>query len=368
MLSDTALKQTPLNSEHIKLNAKMVPFGGWDMPLSYEGILAEYHSTRREVAIFDTSHMGEFFIEGDLRESGFDRLVTQRLDDLAVGACRYGLLLDDNGHTLDDLIVYRLADKKWMVVVNGATMEKDAGQFSRFITSKGKFTNASFATGKVDIQGPGSRALLVKFIKGFEHLAFYTFAECDVLGIKAIVSRTGYTGELGYEIYFPWERTTELWKKVLSLGAKPAGLGSRDVLRLEMGYSLYGHELSEQISPLEAGLERFIDWNKDFIGKTALQKEKAVGVKRSMVAFTSTSRRSPRGDFKIFSEAGQDIGIVTSGTFSPALERGIGLGLVETGFLAKDQKIYLGPGGEFKNALEAVITPRTFYKKGTLRQ
>lgn len=366
MLSETALKQTPLYQEHVRLHAKMVPFGGWEMPLQYEGILAEYQVTRREVAIFDTSHMGEFFIEGDLRESGLDGLVTQKLEDLAVGSCRYGLLLNDNGTVLDDLIVYRLADAKWMVVVNGATMEKDAAQFQRFITPKGKFTNASLSTGKVDIQGPGSRDLLAKFIKGFEHLTFYTFCECDVLGQKAIVSRTGYTGELGYEIYFPWERTPELWNKILSLGAKPAGLGSRDVLRLEMGYSLYGHELSETISPLEAGLERFIDWDKSFVGKAALQKEKTAGIKRTMAAFTSTSRRSPRTDFKVFSPEGQEIGVVTSGTFSPALERGIGLGLVDTTFAKKDQKIFLG--SEFKNALEAVTTSRTFYKQGTLRK
>ncbi len=366
MLSETALKQTPLYQEHVRLHAKMVPFGGWEMPLQYEGILAEYHATRQAVSVFDTSHMGEFLIEGDLSESGLDGLVTQRLDDLAVGSCRYGLLLSESGGALDDLIVYRLAQDKWMVVVNGATMGKDAAQFQRFITAKGKFKNISMSTGKVDIQGPGSRDLLAKFIKGFESLTFYTFAECDVLGQKAIVSRTGYTGELGYEIYFPWERMPELWNKIISLGAKPAGLGSRDVLRLELGYRLYGHELSETISPLEAGLEKFVNWDKSFVGKAALQKEKAAGLARTMIAFTSVSRRSPRSDFKIFSEDGQEIGVVTSGTFSPALERGIGLGLVNPAFAKKDQKIFLGL--EFKNALEAVTTSRTFYKKGTLRK
>ena len=364
MLSETALKQTPLYQEHVRLHAKIVPFGGWEMPLQYEGILAEYNSTRRDVTIFDTSHMGEFLIEGDLQDSGLNRLVTQRLSDLAVGACRYGALLKEDGGVLDDLIVYRLADAKWMVVVNGATMQKDSEQFQRIVTAKGKFLNISFSTGKLDIQGPKSRDLLAKFIKGFEKLTFYTFAECDVLGTRAIVSRTGYTGELGYEIYFPWERTPELWNKILSLGAKPAGLGSRDVLRLEMGYSLYGHELDENISPLEAGLERFIDFDKDFIGKEKLLREKQEGSKRRLIAFTSLNRRSPRSGYKIYSSAGQEIGAVTSGTFSPALQKGIGLGLVNAGCAKKDEKIFVG---ERSGLIEVAITPRPFYKEGTFR-
>ncbi len=364
MLSETALKQTPLYHEHVRLAAKIVPFGGWDMPLQYEGILAEYTATRRDVAVFDTSHMGEFLIEGNVQDSGLDRLVTQRLSDLAVGACRYGVLLKEDGGVLDDLIVYRLADAKWMVVVNGATMEKDAVHFQHGLTSKGKFQNISAQTGKLDIQGPKSRERLATFIKGFEKLVFYTFTICDVLGEQAIVSRTGYTGELGYEIYFPWGRTTELWKKILSLGVKPAGLGSRDVLRLEMGYSLYGHELDDNISPLEAGLDKFIDWEKDFIGKSALLKEKKDGLQRRLIAFASSNRRSPRSGHKIFSADGKNIGIVTSGTFSPALEKGIGLGLVSVGQIGKDEKFYVGDG---KNNLEVVLTPRPFYKQGTFR-
>ncbi len=363
-LQQTALKQTPLYHQHCLLGAKMVGFGGWDMPLQYEGILAEYAVTRRAVSIFDTSHMGEFIIEGSLQDSGLDRLVTQRLSDLAIGACRYGALLKEDGGVLDDLIVYRLAHKKWMVVVNGATMEKDAAHFVENLTSKAEFRNISFEMGKLDIQGPGSRELLSRFIKGFEKLSFYTFGEFDVLGTKAIVSRTGYTGELGYEIYFPWERTKELWDKILSLGAKPAGLGSRDVLRLEMGYSLYGHELDENISPLDAGLERFIDWDKDFIGKSALLKQKHSGLLRELVAFISDTRRSARSGFKIFSLDRQEIGVVTSATFSPALERGIGLGFVATGHGKKGQKFFVGDG---QKNFEVVVTAKPFYKQGTFR-
>ncbi len=364
MLSQTTLKQTPLYHEHVKLQAQIVGFGGWDMPLQYKGILAEYEETRRGVSVFDTSHMGEFIIEGDLQSSGLDRLVTQRLSDLAIGACRYGALLKEDGCVLDDLIVYRLALAKWMIVVNGATMEKDAAQFQRELSYAAKFTNISSSTGKLDIQGPKSRELLSQFIKGLEQLTFYTFAECDVLGTKAIVSRTGYTGELGYEIYFPWDQTVELWKKILSFGAQPAGLGSRDVLRLEMGYSLYGHELDENISPLEAGLNRFVDWDKDFIGKAALLKEKTAGVKRRLIALTSLNRRSLRTGFKVFSLEGQEIGVVTSGTFSPALEKGIGLGFVAMGHGNAGEKLFVGNG---KNKFEVEVSNRPFYKQATFR-
>lgn len=363
MQSDTILKQTPLYQEHVRFKAKMVPFGGWDMPLQYQGILAEYTATRRDVSVFDTSHMGEFIIQGDLKECGLDRLVTQKLSDLNPGMCRYGTLLKDDGGVLDDLIVYRLAKDRWMAVVNGATTDKDARQFKAILTDKAKFLDMSFQTGKLDIQGPRSRDLLSGFIKGFENLSFYSFCECDVLGVQAIVSRTGYTGELGYEIYYPWDRTVELWKKIISSGAKPAGLGSRDVLRLEMGYSLYGHELNEETNPLEAGLERFVDWEKDFIGKTALLEKKRSGIGRFPVAVTSLSRRSPREGFKIFSSENKPVGLISSGTFSPALEKGIGLGFTEK-VIGQGEKVLLGDG---KNNFEAVVASKPFYKHGSLR-
>ncbi len=358
------LKQTPLADRHIALGAKMVGFGGWDMPLQYEGVLAEYAATRREVAVFDTSHMGEFIVEGNLFESGLDRLVTQRLSNLALGACRYGFLLKEDGGVLDDLIVYRLAEEKWMIVVNAGTMEKDAQRFSLGLLGQAKFSNITFSTGKLDIQGPKSREMLLKFIKGLERLSFYTFGEFDVLGTKAIVSRSGYTGELGYEIYYPWDKTPALWDKILSLGAKPAGLASRDVLRLEMGYSLYGHEIDENISPLKAGLGKFIDWEKDFVGKSALLKEKQAGLKQHLIAFVSQSRRSPRAGFKIFSLQGQEIGTVVSGTFSPALEKGIGLGFVLQGYGQLGDKFLVGQG---QNRFEVVVTEKPFYQQGTFR-
>lgn len=363
MLAETALKQTPLDNDHVSSGAKMVPFGGWHMPLQYEGILSEYHATRRAVSVFDTSHMGEFFIEGDVERCGLDVLVTQPLKDMAVKTCRYGLMLNDNGGVIDDLIVYRLAQERWMLVVNGATTDKDAAQALRHV-APAQFSNRSSQIGKLDIQGPRSREILKDLIKGIERLPYYAFDEFDVLGERVIVSRTGYTGELGFEIYFPWEKTPELWRRILKSGAQPAGLGARDVLRIEMGYSLYGHELEEDISPLEAGLNRFIDWEKDFAGKKALLAQQQLGIKRKGIAFVSQTRRSPRAGHKIYSPQGSQIGVVTSGTFSPALERGIGLGFVAGGHEDKGRAICFGEG---ENKIPAEIASRPFYKKGTFR-
>ncbi len=342
----------------------MVPFGGWDMPLQYDGILAEYQHTRGHVAVFDTSHMGEFLIRGKARSCGLDRIVTQALDTLPVGTSRYGVMLNETGKVIDDLIVFRLEEEKWLVVVNAGTMEKDAAHMSRHLTG-GSFENISAATAKLDVQGPLARDVLSPFIKGMERLNYFKFDTFDVLGHNVLVSRTGYTGELGYEIFYPWDQTPRLWQALLTQGVCPAGLGVRDVLRLEMGYSLYGHELSEDISPLEAGLERFVDWNKDFIGKEALVREKTNGPARQSVAFAARSRRSPRAGHKIYSSQGRDIGRVTSGSFSPGLGVGIGLGLVERGSCPPAALISLGEEGRL---FEAEITRPPFYKKGSLKK
>lgn len=365
MLSETILKQTPLYSEHQLLHARIVPFGGWEMPIQYEGILSEYEHTRKGTSLFDTCHMGEFFIEGDFKKSGLDRIVTQRIWDMPLKTCRYGLSLNEQGGVIDDLIVYRLAEEKWMVVVNGATTDKDAAHFQSHLAGRGAFRNASSEIGKLDVQGPQSRDILKKIIPGIEKLEYYTFDYFDFLGQNNIVSRTGYTGELGYEVYFPWIRMKELWKKILeNKNVKPAGLGARDVLRLEMGYSLYGQELDEHISPLEAGLSKFIDFEKDFIGQGTLLKQKSEGLKRKLVCFVSQTRQSPRHNHKIFSADAKEAGIVTSGTFSPALKRGIGMGFVASDSGAKKSSLLFG---DEKNKVAAEVTGRPFYKNGSLK-
>jgi aminomethyltransferase len=358
-------KQTPLHGAHLDLKAKMISFGGWEMPVQYPGgILSEYEATRKGVAVFDTSHMGEFLISGTLEETGLDRLVTQSLAKAPIHTCHYGLLLNEPGRVLDDLIVYRLGEAQWFIVVNAGTMEKDERHFLQQLSSRASFRNLTFQLGKLDIQGPRSRETLAKFIAGIEKLDYYTFDLFDVLGEQVIVSRTGYTGELGYEIYYPWDQIGRLWKELLRNQVTPAGLGARDILRVEMGYCLYGHELSETMSPLAAGLQRFIDWDKDFIGKTALLAERQRGISQKLRSFVAESRRSPRAGQKIFSAAQQDIGLVTSGTFSPALQKGVGLGFINSDFGDMGQDVFIG---DPENFIRAQIAQKPVYRHSTLK-
>jgi len=359
-----SLKATPLFADHIALGAKMAPFAGWNMPIQYEGIIAETLHTRKLAACFDICHMGEFLVKGDLKISGLDNLVTANLSDLAIGSCRYGSLLNDKGGVIDDLIVYRKKNDEWMIVVNAGTIEKDKKQFLSNLSKDSSFKDISNITGKIDIQGPLSREAILPFAPAAQKLGYYTFIEADVLGERCVVSRTGYTGELGFEIYASQETTMAVWKKLLQdKKVKPAGLGARDVLRLEMGYSLYGQDIDEDTTPLEAGLEKFIDPNKDFIGKGALLRQRSLDAKvRTRVFFVTTSRRSPRHDHNIYFED-KKIGVVTSGSFSPHLEKGIGMGFVESP-LAKDSKISVGDDGL---KIEALICDKPFVKKTSLK-
>lgn len=371
------LKQTPLYNEHVALNARIVPFGGWEMPVQYEGILAEYEHTRKAVTLFDTCHMGEFLVHGDCRESGLDALVTMAITDMPVHSCRYGMLLNDQGGVIDDLVVFREGPEEWFIVVNGATTAKDARHFRERLKQPQTFKDISSEIGKVDVQGPLSRQILADLVPGIEKLAYYTFDSFNLLGETVRVSRTGYTGELGYEIYSSSKTVTAIWRKLLkNPDVKPAGLGARDMLRLEVGYSLYGHELSEMITPPEAGLTRFVDFTKDFVGKGALLKQQKEGPRRRIAGFISETRRAPRRDNKIYAAAGEEIGvvtsvppapigIVTSGTFSPHCQRGIGLGLVPIGLASTGQKIYFGDDNT-KNL--AIISSRTFYPNGSLKK
>jgi len=362
---DITLQNTPLEQEHIALGAKMVGFGGWNMPLQYEGIIAEWDHNRKTCSIFDCSHMGEFLVKGDAKLSGLDRLVTQRLVDMPLKTCRYGAMLNAQGGVIDDLIVYRKAQDEWMIVVNASNIEKNAKHFRANLTSQAVFTDISAQTAKLDLQGPLSREVLAAFVPQIGKLEYYTFDEFELLGVKCLISRTGYTGELGYEIYYPWEKAKELWQAILKNDkVRATGLGVRDVLRIEMCYSLYGHELSEDIHPLEAGLNTFVDFDKDFIGKDVLMKHRSQGIRRKIGCFVSDSRRSPRQGHRLFNEAGAVIGEVTSGTFSPGLQVGVGLGFIDVSSITTGQKIFFG---DDKSKASATIVKRPFYKNGSLK-
>lgn len=361
---DQQLHRTPLYTEHLRLKAKMVPFGGWDMPVQYTGILDEYWQCRKAAALFDICHMGEFIVEGDGAVASLEKIFSAPVATIAVKRSRYGLMLNEKGGVIDDLIIFRLAEKKFMLVVNAANIEKDFTHIKANAGVSVRCENISDETGKLDLQGPLAREALKCLCPEVARLKYFQFDEFDLLGEKCFISRTGYTGELGYEIFYPSSKTKILWKKILENDkVKPAGLGARDVLRLEMAYSLYGHEINDVTSPLEAGLEGFIDLKKDFIGKNALLKQKEIGPSRKIAYFVSADRRSPRQGHKVFLND-MVIGDVTSGTYSPALEKGIGIALVSATANLSGGKISFGATS---SAAQAKFCEKPFYKQGSLK-
>ena len=328
------------------------------MPIQYSGIIEEHLWTRKHAGLFDICHMGEFLIEADLSKSNLERLVTIGLEGMSTSSCRYGFMLNEEGGIVDDLLVYRISDTRWMVVVNAATTPGDESHMRKHLTGFTRFKNISSLLGKLDLQGPEAE-LVLRPLAGadIEKLRYYNFGHFTVLGEKIIISRTGYTGELGYELYMPNQKIALLWKKILEDDrVRPIGLGARDTLRLEMGYSLYGQDIDAETSPLEAGLERFIDWNKDFIGKAALLKQKKEGLSRRMIYFMANSRRSPRHNYQIFYDA-EDAGTVTSGSFSPSLGCGIGMGYVFRE-VALGSQVLLSEGAV---SISAKVVDKPFY-------
>ncbi|MCX5669630.1 MAG: glycine cleavage system aminomethyltransferase GcvT [Candidatus Omnitrophica bacterium] len=326
--------KTPLYETHLALGAKMAPFGGWMMPIQYQGILAEHTYTRQGVSVFDICHMGEFMLQADPSLSGFDRLVTQNITAMPIGACRYGFMLNEQAGVMDDLIIYRINKTSWMLVVNAATTSSDLAHLKENLSTGYSLENVSDKMAKLDVQGPQSLDVLKKiFGKEIEKLNYYTFSEFKIFDHQScMISRTGYTGELGYEIYIANDYVGSLWELLLcDARVKPAGLGCRDTLRLEMSYPLYGQDLDTHHSPLAAGLLKFVDFSKDFIGRDALIKEQKNGAKEQLIYFQADSRRAPRHGFSIL-DKGRQIGVVTSGSFSPSLSVGIGMGYVAGNF------------------------------------
>jgi aminomethyltransferase len=361
---DEKLKTTPLNARHRGLNALMAPFGGWDMPIQYAGIIAEHGWCREKAALFDICHMGEFLFEGDFEGGGLEDVFTFSVKTIPVGRSRYGFLLNEQGGVIDDLIVFRLTGNKALIVVNAATIAKDFCVIKSRLRS-GLFTDITDETGKIDLQGPLARQVLVEvFGEQIARIPYFTFIPMQLLGCEAIVSRTGYTGELGYEIFLPAGKAGELWDLLLrDERVKPAGLGARDVLRLEMGYSLYGHDIDESITPLEAGLEGFVKFGKEFVGKQALLRQKEQGLARQKVAFKVDGRRSPRQHYDILC-SGETVGSVTSGVFSPMLGRGIGIGLVKPEAAGIGAQLTIC---HERVSMEATVCELPFYCGGSLR-
>ncbi len=359
------LKSTPLVAEHQLLKALMAPFGGWNMPIQYEGIIAEHRWCREQAALFDICHMGEFLYQGDIAAGGLEECFTFSVKSIPIGRSRYGFLLNDSGGIIDDLIVFRMAEEEAMIVVNAATADNDFTIIASRLNPGANFSNITSTTGKLDLQGPLSRQVLVDlFGPEIGQLPYFKFMQTRLLGSDAIVSRTGYTGELGYEIFLPIEKVVELWDLLLAdQRVRPAGLGARDLLRLEVGYSLYGSDIDEETTPLEAGLDSFVNFDKAFVGKSALLRQRADGPNRVKIAFRVGSRRSPRHHYEICFE-GEAVGSVTSGVFSPMLGCGIGIGFVRPDVAVLGAPLIIRHD---KVSMEAVVVELPFYSGGSLR-
>ncbi|PHS37226.1 MAG: glycine cleavage system protein T [Sulfurovum sp.] len=353
------LLKTPLHARQQELKTKNVSFCGWDMPIQFDGIIAEHGYCRNGVALFDTSHMGEFFFKGDIKTSGINEATSVNIDALAVGKCKYGFLLNDQGGVIDDLIVYRLSEDELMIVVNAATSKLDLETLNARITNA-TLIDKSLEYAKLDVQGPKSKEILEKYFDvDLDALQFFSFVQTKVFDSDCLLSRTGYTGELGFELYIDNETSVKLWDALLADGANPAGLGARDILRLEMGYSLYGNDLSEDITPLEANLEKFVNLKRDYVGKDALAKQKKEGLQRILLPFITTTRRSARKDFEVY-QNDKKIGFVTSAAFSPILNKGIGLAMVDTSTYDENAQIQLRDN---RGSLDANITTLPFINK-----
>ena len=354
------LKTTPLNSWHKAHGAKMVDFTGWEMPVQYAGILAEHQHTRQQVSIFDICHMGEFYVRGQGATQALSRIVTHNLDTLQPGKCRYGFMLNEVGGVLDDLIVYRLAQDDYMLVVNGACEGSDFDWIKAHLPAGLSLENASDQVAKIDVQGPLSlqavEALLGKTCK---HLKYFGFERTTYAGASMLVSRTGYTGELGFELYLDVSKALEAWEKLASLPeVKAAGLGARDTLRLELGYPLYGQDLDTTHTPVEAGYGFLMNSPAEFIGKDKLDR-----VREKLIPLEIPGRRSARHGDKIALRDVSVVGVVTSGSFSPSLGHCIALAYVSAP--AADGKEYLIQAQ--RSVLCATRVELPFYKNGTAR-
>jgi aminomethyltransferase len=366
--SATTLKRTPLFERHRALGARLVEFGGWEMPVQYSGILEEHKAVRQRAGLFDVSHMGEFRVEGPGALDFLQGLVPNDVSRLAENQALYSQICLENGGTLDDLIIYSRGAERYMVVVNAGTMEKDWAWFSQHSNGHAdvSLTNVSDATGLIALQGPAAQRILQPLTATpLESILYYHCLPGTVSSIECLISRTGYTGEDGFELYCTAEHTGELWDTLLAAGQPegllPCGLGARDTLRLEAGYCLYGHELTESITPLEAGLGWTVKLNKgaDFIGKQALEDEKRDGLRQKLVGLVPRERGIPRAGYGIFAN-GERVGEVTSGTQAPTLGHPVALGYVPPIHAAPGTTVEIDIRGKLVPA-EIVALP--FYKR-----
>lgn len=388
-------KRTPLYARHQELGARMVEFAGWSMPVQYDGVIAEHHSVRRQAGLFDVSHMGRVLVRGDDATRFLDRLLTHDVMSLTPGRARYSPMCRDDGGILDDLVVYQVEgmgqplqeeQPRFMVVVNAATAQKDLEWFRQQARDFGEveIEDVTSELSQLAVQGPRAIEVLAGLLTDDDHpvpagqrldqLGFFGCSRFQLGPVPVLISRTGYTGEDGFELYLPSEAAPDVWQRLLEAGTDkglaPAGLGARDTLRLEAGLLLYGQDMDEQTNPLEAGLERFICWDRPFIGRTALEAVADEGVSRRLIGFELLERGVPRHGYPLYRrrdagtpEAGQAaqqaVGETTSGAYAPTLDAYIGLGYVPVDAAAEGEELEIEIRGRRKRA---VVVPTPFYQ------
>ncbi len=343
----THMKSTSLTQKHISLGAKMVPFAGYNMPVSYSGLNDEHHAVRNSVGVFDVSHMGEFILKGEHALDLIQRVTSNDASVLTNGKAQYSCLPNNSGGIVDDLIVYRIDEQTYMLVVNASNIEKDWNWISSHNTKGVDMKNISDDTSLLAIQGPNAIHTLQKLTNvKLADIPYYSFAKGTFNGIdNVVISNTGYTGAGGFEIYFENGHAEKIWDAIFEAGKeygiKPIGLGARDTLRLEMGFCLYGNDIDDTTSPIEAGLGWITKFTKEFTNRAAIEQQKTAGVSKKLVGFEMIDRGIPRHDYLIADAQGNTIGKVTSGTQSPSLNKAIGMGYVNTAFAKADTEIFV---------------------------
>ena len=359
------MKNTALSHVHEALGAKMVPFAGYNMPVSYEGVVAEHETVRRSVGVFDVSHMGEFLITGPNALALIQKVTSNDASKLTNGQAQYSCLPNEDGGIVDDLIVYRLKDEEWLLVVNASNIEKDWNWIASHNDVDATMKNISEGFSLLAIQGPKAVEAMQSLTSvDLSEIKFYTFKVADFAGVEhVIISATGYTGSGGFEIYCKNSEVEQVWNKVMEAGAsfgiKPIGLAARDTLRLEMGYCLYGNDIDDTTSPLEAGLGWITKFTKEFTNSENLKQQKADGIRRKLVAFELQERGIPRQGYVIVDDEGNEVGNVTSGTMAPSVNKGIGMGYVTKELSAPGTEIFIQIR---KNSVPATVVKLPFYK------
>ncbi len=366
---DTAqdtLKNTALTGVHQQLNAKMVPFAGYLMPVQYEGINIEHDTVRNAVGVFDVSHMGEFVLKGEGALDLIQRVTSNDASKLTPGKAQYSCLPNENGGIVDDLLVYHLEDGNWMLVVNASNIEKDWNWIQKFNSGNVEMHNISDRTSLLAVQGPKALETIQKLTStDLASIPYYSFAKGVVAGCSnVVISNTGYTGAGGFELYFENQYAETLWNALMEagkeFGIKPCGLGCRDTLRLEMAFCLYGNDIDDTTSPLEAGLGWITKFTKEFTNSAALKAQGGAGVTRKLTGFEMVDRGIPRHGYEITDADGNVIGVVTSGTQSPTLQKAIGLGYVNSAYAAEGKDIYIRIRDK---AIKATTVKTPFLKK-----